>query len=194
MRNSVKRIVRLVSLVLVSPLVLSVWIGERMGSGAVSGCSQALAFLPGIVGRYLRAAFCAAVLDRCSADVAIDFGVLFPYAQVEIDPGVYIGPYSIIAESVIGRDVIIGSYVSVIGGRRNHNFSDLETPIRFQGNSHEPVHIGEDSWIGNQAIIMADVGKKCVIGAGSVVVDDIPDYSVAVGNPARVVRDRRDEN
>ena len=53
-----------------------------------------------------------------------------------------------------------------------------------------PVTIGEDCWIGGGAIICPGVtiGNRCVIGAGSVVTKDIPDDSVAVGNPARVVR------
>lgn len=191
MRETVKKAVRLLFALMVLPLVL---LNRALagGSGVLSpGCTQVLALLPGVVGRYARAEFYGAVLRSCHRSVALDFGVLLPYADVSIGEGVYIGPYSIIAESVIGKDSIIGSYVSVIGGRRNHVFDDVDTPIRLQGRRHEAVHIGEDCWIGNKAVIMANVGRKCVIGAGSVVVNDIPDYAVAVGNPARVVRDRR---
>jgi acetyltransferase-like isoleucine patch superfamily enzyme len=52
------------------------------------------------------------------------------------------------------------------------------------------VTIGEDTWVGNCAIIMANIGKKCIIGAGSVVTKDIEDYSIVVGNPAKVIRKR----
>ncbi len=55
------------------------------------------------------------------------------------------------------------------------------------------VTIGRDSWIGDRSIVLADVGRHCVIGAGSVVTKPIPDYAIAVGNPARVIRFRNQE-
>ncbi|HLN31099.1 MAG TPA: hypothetical protein VK395_25385, partial [Gemmataceae bacterium] len=54
----------------------------------------------------------------------------------------------------------------------------------------EQVVIGTNCWIGNSTVIMADIGANCVIGAGSVVVRSLPARSIAVGNPARVVRSR----
>lgn len=191
MREWLKEGARLCFRLLALPFIAANRLFARRQGELVPGCTQLLALMPGLPGRYLRAAFYGVVLKACHESVALDYGVLLPYADVRIGSGVYIGPYSIVAESDIGDDVIIGSHVSIIGGRRNHVFTDVETPIRMQGRSHETVRIGEDSWIGNQAVIMAHVGRKCVIGAGSVVVNDIPDYSVAVGNPARVVRDRR---
>ena len=50
--------------------------------------------------------------------------------------------------------------------------------------------IGQDTWVGNGAIIMASVGRKCVVGAGSVVTHDVEDLSVVAGNPARLIRKR----
>ena len=54
------------------------------------------------------------------------------------------------------------------------------------------IRIGEGTWVGSAAIILADVGKHCVIGAGAVVTSPIPDYAIAAGVPAKVIRDRRD--
>jgi acetyltransferase-like isoleucine patch superfamily enzyme len=56
------------------------------------------------------------------------------------------------------------------------------------------VTIGCDSWIGDRSIVLADVGQHCVIGAGSVVPKPIPDYAIAVGNPARVIRFRNHDH
>jgi maltose O-acetyltransferase len=74
----------------------------------------------------------------------------------------------------------------------NHEM-DLGTPIPDQGWTTKPVTVGADCWIGMGSIILPGVtiGEGCVIGAGSVVAKDLPDYSIAVGNPAKPLRDRR---
>ncbi|RLC06874.1 MAG: acyltransferase, partial [Deltaproteobacteria bacterium] len=82
--------------------------------------------------------------------------------------------------------------VHIMSGKRQHHFDDPDVPIQEQGGIFEKVSIGEDTWIGNNALIMANVGKKCVIGAGSVVSKDIGDFSIVTGNPAKVIRKRRE--
>ncbi len=77
-----------------------------------------------------------------------------------------------------------------MSGKTQHYFDDIETPIKDQGGEFEKITIGEDCWIGNGALIMANIGKKCVIGAGSVVTHDVPDYSIVAGNPAKVIKKR----
>lgn len=88
----------------------------------------------------------------------------------------------------INKNVMIADKVFITDF--NHCFNDINTPIRDQGILFiGNVEIGEDSWIGeNVSIIGANVGRHCIIGANSVVVKDIPDYSIAVGSPARVIK------
>lgn len=71
-----------------------------------------------------------------------------------------------------------------------HEYSDPSIPIMNQGIKQvSSVRIGRGSWIGeNVCIIGANIGKNCVIGANAVVTKDIPDYSVAVGIPAKVIK------
>jgi len=66
----------------------------------------------------------------------------------------------------------------------------LEALLRREKENAKPVHIGDDCWIGGGAIICPGVtiGNRCVIGAGAIVTKDIPDDSLAVGNPAVVIR------
>jgi maltose O-acetyltransferase len=66
----------------------------------------------------------------------------------------------------------------------------LNAELRQTMENAEPVTIGDDCWIGGGAVICPGVtiGNRCVIGAGAVVTKDIPDDSLAVGNPARVIR------
>lgn len=72
----------------------------------------------------------------------------------------------------------------------NHPYADISLPIEQQDIETRPVQIGEDCKLYNNVVILPGVtiGKHCVIGANSVVTKDIPDYSVAVGAPARVVK------
>ncbi|ACL23740.1 acyltransferase [Chloroflexus aggregans] len=89
----------------------------------------------------------------------------------------------------IGDDVYLGTLVQILAV--NHVFHDTTRPISTQGITAQGIRIGDGSWIGSGAIILdgVNIGKNVVVGAGAVVTKDIPDYCVAVGNPARVVRD-----
>ena len=67
----------------------------------------------------------------------------------------------------------------------------LDSATRISGVEYaKPITIGSKTWLGAGVIVCPGVtiGEGCVIGAGSVVVKDIPDYSIAVGNPCRVIR------
>lgn len=119
------------------------------------------------------------------------FGVLFSQVDTEVGKSVYIGPSSNIGMCRIEDYCTLGSSVHVMSGRCQHSFDDLDKPMREQGGTYKKVVIGEDTWIGNGALIMANVGRKCVVGAGSVVTTDVDDFSVIAGNPARLVRKRK---
>ena len=88
----------------------------------------------------------------------------------------------------IEDNVLTANNVFITDG--THEFSNRNVPIKSQGVRRiKDVTIGSGSWIGeNVCIIGASIGKNCVIGANSVVTMDIPDFSVAVGSPARVVK------
>lgn len=74
----------------------------------------------------------------------------------------------------------------------DHEYRDINVPVIDQGivQRGQMVSIGESSYIGINAVIVGNVkiGKHCVIGANSVVTKDVPDYCVAVGSPARVIK------
>ena len=110
---------------------------------------------------------------------------------VEIGDRVLIGRNSSIVghfHIVIEDDVFFGPNVYVTD--QNHAFDDLQTPIGKQSMPEEPVRIGAGSWIGTNSVVLPGVtiGKHVAIGAGSVVTADLPDNSVAVGSPARVIQ------
>ncbi len=93
-----------------------------------------------------------------------------------------------VREVVIGDDVLTANNVYI--SDNIHGYEDINTPIMQQSvRFKQSVHIGQGTWIGeNVCVIGANIGRNCIIGANSVVTCDIPDFSVAVGVPARVIK------
>lgn len=109
--------------------------------------------------------------------------------QLNLGPDSAIGARSVVGTVTIGEHVMIGQELLALS--RNHNFEDTEVPPKYQGFAEDqPIVIGDDCWIGARVVLLPGVtiGRHCVIGAGSVVTRDVPDYSVVGGNPARVLR------
>ena len=93
------------------------------------------------------------------------------------------------ADVNIGRNCSIASDVTIVS--ENHGMDPgIEQPYGMQPLTIAPVSIGDECWIGDKVIILPGVtiGKRCIIGAGSVVTKDIDDFCVAVGNPAKVIK------
>lgn len=88
----------------------------------------------------------------------------------------------------IGNDVWTGHNVYITD--QNHGYEDIHRPISAQTQPERAVRIGDGSWLGFGSVVLPGVtiGRHVVVGANSVVTSDIPDFSVAVGAPARVIR------
>lgn len=192
LKQRMKRTIDLFCIVLVQPFV---WL--HLGNSIISGkdsslwsFSQLFSLIPGAVGSYLRKNFYRLTMTHCSNECAIMFGTIFSQVDTEIGHGVYIGPNCNIGRCKIEDHCTLGSNVHILSGKHQHNFADLGIPIQEQGGVFNKVVIGEDTWIGNASIVMANVGKKCIIGTGSVVTKDIEDYMIVAGNPARVIKRR----
>jgi len=116
-----------------------------------------------------------------------------PGPMITIDEGTNIGRRCTLSAAnriSIGKHVLMAPNVLI--SDHNHEYRNLNIPIMHQGiTTHEAqVIIGDETWLGINSVIIGNVkiGKHCVIGANSVINTDIPDYSVAVGNPAKVVK------
>ena len=119
--------------------------------------------------------------------------ILVLHQDTEINEHVYIGPQCNIGKSIIGKNTLIASGVHILSGKNQHNFDDIETPIQQQGGQFEKIRIGEDCWIGNAAVIMANVGNKAIVAAGTIVVKDVPPFAIVAGNPAKILKYRTDK-
>jgi acetyltransferase-like isoleucine patch superfamily enzyme len=105
---------------------------------------------------------------------------------------------------VFGRNDVVNCYLDVQIGAKSiiadmvyiadfdHVFDNAEQPIKDQGIAKSPVRIGSDVWLGTKATVVRGtrVGDGSVIGANAVVTRDLPEYSIAAGVPARVIRSR----
>lgn len=119
--------------------------------------------------------------------------------HLTVGNNVSVGPYSVVqVDGSIGDWTLIGMYVQIVG-KHDHAIDEVGTPIRMStrvadrpAEEADSIHIGQDVWIGASTTIMSGVtiGTGSIIGAGSVVTKDIPPFSIAVGNPARVIRER----
>jgi acetyltransferase-like isoleucine patch superfamily enzyme len=148
--------------------------------------SQLFSLLPGTTGVFLRRAFYRMVLPACGQDVCISFGTVFSHPTAELGHRVYVGVGCMLGDISLGDDALVGSHVSIINGRRQHGTQRLDIPMREQPGDYPRVVIGIDTWIGDRSIVTSNVGKHCIVGAGSVVVKPLPDFAIAVGNPARI--------
>jgi len=125
--------------------------------------------------------------------VSPGFKINFP-DNLEIGDYVYIGPnsfFSSFGKILIKRGSIIGP--NLIIHTANHNYENNIQAIPYdKGLIIKDVTIEENVWIGDRVIIVpgVNIGEGAIIAAGSVVVKDIPPFSIAGGNPAKVIRDR----
>jgi acetyltransferase-like isoleucine patch superfamily enzyme len=115
------------------------------------------------------------------------------------------GTLSLGDKAVLARDVSINCYLDVEVGECaliadsvyisdfDHNFADLDMPIKDQGITKSRVRIARNVWLGTKVTVARGVmiGEGAVVGANAVVTRDLPAYCVAVGMPARVISDRR---
>jgi acetyltransferase-like isoleucine patch superfamily enzyme len=115
------------------------------------------------------------------------------------------GTLSVGDKTVLGRNVSINCYLDIEIGAAvlfaddiyisdfDHKFAELDVPIKDQGIAKSRVRIEPNVWIGTKVTVARGVvvGAGSVVGANAVVTHDLPPYSVAVGVPARVIKDRR---
>jgi acetyltransferase-like isoleucine patch superfamily enzyme len=150
--------------------------------------------LPGVLGFAARHVVCKLFFGHAGGIVFVYPGarLLHPYgiragANLRVNSGVFIDARGGL---IIGRDVLIGPNVVIVTSQ--HRWDDPRLPIVAQGHRVAPVHIGDDVWIGGNAVIAQGVtlGDGCVVGAGAVVTSDVAPYTIVGGVPARPIGQR----
>jgi len=153
--------------------------------------AELVSLVPFRIGEHVRYYFYKHSLASCGENVVISFGTIISYPHATIGSNVWIGTYNIFGSVDIRDCTITAQGCHFLSGKHHHGIDDMNTPIMHQPGNPERIEIGPDVWVGANSTVMADLGRGCVIGAGSVITKNIPEYSVAVGNPARIIRSRK---
>jgi acetyltransferase-like isoleucine patch superfamily enzyme len=196
------------------PGALGLWLRSRLYPLVLGACGRNVAFGVNVALRHPGKI-------RIGDDVAIDDGCVLDAKGtanegIRIGRRVFLGRHSIVAckdgdivledgvnvsyhctvfsaSSVrIGADTLLAAYCYVVGG--GHDFGRVDVPVIRQDRPSKGIEIGPGSWLGAGAVILDGVvlGRDVVVGANAVVTQDVPDFAVAAGAPARVIRDRRE--
>lgn len=126
--------------------------------------------------------------DSCEFRRGFRADLAGPESRIEMGDGCRFTYHSLIqcgGSIVIGDRAMFGQSAQLVDG--NHNFRDLTKPMLDQGLDLRPIRIGDDVTTTTKCTIIADIGTRAFVGANSVVVDDVPPYTVAVGAPAKIV-------
>jgi acetyltransferase-like isoleucine patch superfamily enzyme len=151
-----------------------------------------LRHVPTVIGIGIRYMLVARLAKKCGSNVAVFEGAyLFELENMSIGNNVSIHQMCYISAAggiSIGNDVAIAHGTTIMSSE--HNYSDASVPIRDAGGHCAPVTIANNVWVGAGVKILAGVtvGERAVIGAGSVVVREVPARSVVAGVPARLLK------
>lgn len=115
-------------------------------------------------------------LNNCVGDIVIG-----NHCRIGLS-NTLIGPIQIDDGVILSQHVVITAL--------DHGYQDIGKDVIGQGVTTSPIHIGEHTVIGANSVLLSgvNIGKHCFIGAGSLVNKDVPDYTVAVGNPLRFIK------
>lgn len=143
----------------------------------------------------VRSFFARKILKTAGKDLTVERGAYFtPDVTIGYSSGIGVN-CELYASN--GGEIFIGDYVMMgpecVIYTSSHEHSRTDIPMQKQGHTKaQNVIIGNDVWIGRRVSILPGVtiGNGCIIGTGAVVTKSVPDYSVAVGVPARVIKKR----
>jgi acetyltransferase-like isoleucine patch superfamily enzyme len=190
MRGALKRILDFLTM---APMLLpaaTCWIEKTVDADSedlFTFWAQVVAFVPGPLGVVARRAFYRLTLESVGGSFHMAIGAIFTHRHVTVENGVYVGAYALVGCAKLREGCLIGSRASLLSGPNLHVYEGgrwSETNLARR----QQIEIGARAWIGEGAIIIADVGPGAAVAAGAVVSTPVAAGVVVAGNPARFVR------
>jgi len=181
LRQLLKRLASGAFLVLTFPCAAASGFGRL--PAVFSFFAHLCALAPGLVGDYVRVSYYRMTLRSCSRDCKISFGAFFAHPQTTVGRRASIGPYCVIGCAVIGDGTLLGAAVQILSGGQQHK-RDAQGRLTDEDRKFVEIVIGEHCWIGASTVVMANVGDKATVAAGSVVLTPVAPGIVVGGNPA----------
>lgn len=178
--------------VLTWPITVPMALVSRLSDFIFVTCSQALSLVPYLVGTIVRYEFYKWSLASCGTNVVIGFGTVLYYRDISVGNNVLIGMYNTVHYCDFGDYVLVADGCRLLSGPRYHHHGRTDLPMAMQGGELRRIRLGRDTWIGANAVVMADVREGAVVGAGSVVTSMVEPYSIVAGVPAIHKRYRHD--
>ncbi len=176
---------------LATPLVYPlVWLAKLSPESGFRTMSELLSLIPFVFGVIIRYQFYRRALRGCGQNVFFSFGTVFYYPEISIGNNVLIGMYNTIHHCDFGDNVMTAEGCRFLSGSKYHHFSRCDIPMTRQGGQLKRIRVGDDVWIGANAVVMEDIAKGAIVGAGAVVTRKVELYCIVAGNPARILNKR----
>ena len=192
MRQLIKFILNKLSQLLSLPFAASSWLESLLSKESeviFIFWSNLFALVPGLPGAFLRRGYYSLTLDKCSMNCHIGFGSMFTHRSATVEDNVYLGNYCTIGSAQLGKNTLIGSRSSLLSGNQQHTHNDETGEWEaFSPDNIRQITVGANVWIGEGAIIMANIGEGCQIAAGAVITNDTKSFIILAGNPARFIK------
>lgn len=185
-RTLYKIVMTLLAMIVVVLLILLSKLSDERG---YYNLALALAYVPFFFGEKLRYYFYKYTLAQCGSKVIFKFGACCMYRDIELHDNITVGLFTMIGKCTIKDHVLLGSHVNITSGNQQHTIRVNEGDVIFTDGRRERVEIGQNVWVGNNAVILKSIAKNCVVGAGSVLTRLTEKNGIYVGNPAQRLKD-----
>lgn len=196
LRTSLKYICLAAGVLVALPLSLPAMLERRLCSWHFFYAlgAHAVALVPGKPGNFVRAGYYLLTLESFHPTAIVSFGSFFSRREARIAARSGMGAYCIIGLVDIGTGVRIASRVSIISGLHEHGDSTSRGDGRTVRGASLRLSIGDGVWIGEGAVVGADVGAHATVSLGAVVTKPVPASCLAMGNPARMLPTARSQS